>query len=94
MYSLLIDTYIKDPAQRERHFDAVETFPCVKNKADWALRWISDKRSSFAERLVAFAAVEGIFFSGSSFLMVLPQLASSHDTQARSRPSFGSRSVV
>ncbi|KAJ7095279.1 putative small subunit of ribonucleotide reductase [Mycena belliarum] len=64
-YSLLIDTYIRDPAQREYLFDAVETIPCVKRKADWALKWISDKRSTFAERLVAFAAVEGIFFSGS-----------------------------
>lgn len=64
-YSLLIDTYIKDPAQREYLFDAVETIPCIKKKADWALRWITDKRSCFAERLVAFAAVEGIFFSGS-----------------------------
>ncbi|KAI9466822.1 ribonucleotide reductase small subunit [Lactarius psammicola] len=64
-YSLLIDTYIKDPTQREYLFDAVETIPCVKKKADWALRWISDRRSAFGERLVAFAAVEGIFFSGS-----------------------------
>ena len=64
-YSLLIDTYIKDPAQREYLFDAMDTIPCVKRKADWALRWISDQRSTFAERLVAFAAVEGIFFSGS-----------------------------
>ncbi|KAI6000610.1 ribonucleotide reductase small subunit [Pisolithus albus] len=64
-YSLLIDTYIKDPAERECLFDAIENIPCVKRKADWALRWISDKRSTFAERLVAFAAVEGIFFSGS-----------------------------
>ena len=64
-YSLLIDTYIKDPTQREYLFDAIETIPCVKRKADWALRWISDQRSTFAERLVAFAAVEGIFFSGS-----------------------------
>ncbi|KAA1466218.1 ribonucleotide reductase small subunit [Dentipellis sp. KUC8613] len=64
-YSLLIDTYIKDPRQREYLFDAVETIPCVKKKADWALRWISDRRSVFGERLVAFAAVEGIFFSGS-----------------------------
>ena len=64
-YSLLIDTYIKDPKQREHLFDAVETIPCIKRKADWALRWISDKNSSFAERLIAFAAVEGIFFSGS-----------------------------
>jgi len=64
-YSLLIDTYIKDPAEREYLFDAVETIPCIKRKADWALKWIADKRSTFAERLVAFAAVEGIFFSGS-----------------------------
>ncbi|KAF8592685.1 putative small subunit of ribonucleotide reductase [Ramaria rubella] len=64
-YSLLIDTYIKDPAQREYLFDAIETIPCIKKKADWALKWISDQRSTFAERLVAFAAVEGIFFSGS-----------------------------
>ncbi|GJE84429.1 ribonucleoside-diphosphate reductase subunit [Phanerochaete sordida] len=64
-YSLLIDTYIKDPKQREHLFDAIETIPCIKKKADWALRWISDTKSSFAERLVAFAAVEGIFFSGS-----------------------------
>ena len=64
-YSLLIDTYIKDPVQREYLFDAIETVPCVKRKADWALRWISDKRASFGERLIAFAAVEGIFFSGS-----------------------------
>ncbi|PAV21192.1 ribonucleotide reductase small subunit [Pyrrhoderma noxium] len=64
-YSLLIDTYIKDPAEREYLFDAIDTIPCIKKKAEWALRWISDKRSSFAERLIAFAAVEGIFFSGS-----------------------------
>ncbi|RKP27480.1 putative ribonucleotide reductase small subunit RnrA [Syncephalis pseudoplumigaleata] len=65
MYSLLIDTYIRDPAQRAFLFDAIETVPCVRRKAEWALRWISDQRSTFAERLVAFAAVEGIFFSGS-----------------------------
>jgi ribonucleoside-diphosphate reductase subunit M2 len=64
-YSLLIDTYIKDPARREYLFDAIETIPCIKKKADWAIRWISDRKSTFAERLVAFAAVEGIFFSGS-----------------------------
>lgn len=64
-YSLLIDTYIKDPAQREYLFDAIENIPCIKRKADWALHWISDRRSTFGERLVAFAAVEGIFFSGS-----------------------------
>ncbi|KAL1923193.1 uncharacterized protein VTP21DRAFT_9569 [Calcarisporiella thermophila] len=65
MYSLLIDTYIKDSAQRDYLFDAIETVPCIKLKAGWALRWISDRDSSFATRLIAFAAVEGIFFSGS-----------------------------
>src|SRR3984893_2881929 len=64
-YSLLIDTYIKDAAQREHLFDAIETIPCIKRKANWAIEWIGDQRSTFAERLVAFAAVEGIFFSGS-----------------------------
>ncbi|KAL4399713.1 Ribonucleotide-diphosphate reductase (RNR), small subunit [Malassezia pachydermatis] len=64
-YSLLIDTYIRDTAQREYLFNAIETIPVVKQKAEWALRWIADKRASFSERLVAFAAVEGIFFSGS-----------------------------
>ncbi|KAK7470763.1 Ribonucleotide-diphosphate reductase (RNR), small subunit [Stygiomarasmius scandens] len=63
-YSLLIDTYIKDPVEREYLFDAIETIPCVKQKAEWALKWISDKETTFAERLIAFAAVEGIFFSG------------------------------
>ena len=64
-YSLLIDTYIRDPIQREHLFDAIDTIPCIKKKADWALRWITDKDAAFGERLVAFAAVEGIFFSGS-----------------------------
>ena len=64
-YSLLIDTYVSDPEERTHLFDAIETVPCIKKKANWALRWISDKSSTFAERLVAFAAVEGIFFSGS-----------------------------
>ena len=62
-YSLLIDTYVKDNKQRDHLFRAIETMDCVKKKADWALRWIDE--GSFAERLVAFAAVEGIFFSGS-----------------------------
>ncbi|KAK0199103.1 ribonucleotide reductase small subunit [Armillaria mellea] len=62
----LVERFSKeDPARREYLFDAIETIPCIKLKADWALRWISDHRSTFAERLVAFAAVEGIFFSGS-----------------------------
>jgi len=65
MYSLLIDTYIKDTKQRDYLFNAIETMPCVKEKADWALRWINDDESTYAERVVAFAAVEGIFFSGS-----------------------------
>lgn len=64
-YSLLIDAYVKDPHQRAQLFDAIETIPCVNRKADWALKWIGDEQSSFAERLIAFAAVEGIFFSGS-----------------------------
>ncbi|KAN0110457.1 Ribonucleotide reductase, small chain domain containing protein [Hyaloscypha variabilis] len=64
-YSLLIDTYIKEQAQRTYLFNAIETIPCIKKKADWAVRWIQDKSSTFAQRLVAFAAVEGIFFSGS-----------------------------
>ncbi|PGH19423.1 ribonucleoside-diphosphate reductase small chain [Polytolypa hystricis UAMH7299] len=64
-YSLLIDTYIKEPKQRTYLFDAIDTIPCIRKKADWAIRWIQDKESSFAQRLIAFAAVEGIFFSGS-----------------------------
>ncbi|KKZ63650.1 ribonucleoside-diphosphate reductase small chain [[Emmonsia] crescens] len=64
-YSLLIDTYIKEPKQRTYLFDAIDTIPCIRRKADWAIRWIEDKESTFAQRLVAFAAVEGIFFSGS-----------------------------
>jgi len=65
MYSMLIETYIRDPKQKEFLFNAVETLPCVRKKADWALKWITSKTSTFGERLVAFAAVEGIFFSGS-----------------------------
>jgi ribonucleoside-diphosphate reductase beta chain len=62
-YSLLIDTYIKDSKEKSKLFNAIDTLDCVKKKAEWALRWI--EKGSFAERLVAFAAVEGIFFSGS-----------------------------
>ena len=65
VYSLLIDTYIKDKKEKDTLFRAIETIPCVKKKADWALQWTSKEKASFAERLVAFAAVEGIFFSGS-----------------------------
>lgn len=64
-YSLLIDTYIKDPKEADFLFNAIETIPQIKRKADWALRWINDSDALFGERLVAFAAVEGIFFSGS-----------------------------
>lgn len=63
-YSLLIDTYIDDPNEKDVLFNAVENFPVIKKKAEWAIKWINDS-DSFAERLVAFAAVEGIFFSGS-----------------------------
>ena len=63
-YSLLIDTYIKDEKEKDLLFRAIETIPCVKKKADWAIKWIGDN-SSFAKRLLAFAIVEGIFFSGS-----------------------------
>jgi ribonucleoside-diphosphate reductase beta chain len=63
-YSLLIDTYIKNPVEKDKMFNALQTLPCVKKKADWAMKWI-DESPSFAHRLVAFAAVEGIFFSGS-----------------------------
>lgn len=62
-YSLLIDTYVKDEAEKYELFHAIETFPAIKEKAEWALKWIES--DSFAERLIAFAAVEGIFFSGS-----------------------------
>ncbi|KAG7662890.1 RNR2 [[Candida] subhashii] len=64
-YSLLIDTYIKDPKEADYLFNAIDHIPCIRKKADWALRWITDDEALFAERLVAFAAVEGIFFSGS-----------------------------
>ena len=62
-YSLLIDTYVKDGQEKDRLFNAIDTMDCVKKKADWALRWIDE--GNFPERLIAFAAVEGIFFSGS-----------------------------
>jgi ribonucleoside-diphosphate reductase subunit M2 len=63
-YSLLIETYIKDSEEKHKLFNAIENFPCIKKKSDWAQKWIHDNRSSFATRLVAFACVEGIFFSG------------------------------
>jgi ribonucleotide reductase beta subunit family protein with ferritin-like domain len=63
-YSTLIDTYIKDKAQKEKLFNALQEYDCIKKKGDWAIKWINDKKSNFATRLVAFACVEGIFFSG------------------------------
>ena len=62
-YSLLIDTYVKDEKEKDKLFKAIDNFPAIKKKADWALKWIES--DSFAERLIAFAGVEGIFFSGS-----------------------------
>jgi len=63
-YSLLIESYIKNTEEKTRLFHAIENFPCIKKKSDWAQKWMHDNRSSFATRLVAFACVEGIFFSG------------------------------
>ena len=64
VYSLLIDTYVRDPVQKQHLFSAIETIPCVQKKANWALKWIENNEAHFCERLVAFIAVEGIFFSG------------------------------
>ena len=63
-YSNLIETYIKDNEEKSKLFNAISNYPCIKKKSDWAQKWIHDNRSSFATRLVAFACVEGIFFSG------------------------------
>lgn len=65
MYSMLIETYINDPKEKEFLFNAIETMPCVARKAQWALNWIGSQEATFGERVVGFAAVEGIFFSGS-----------------------------
>ena len=88
MYSLLIDTLIKDDEDKDKLFHAIENFPAIKKKADWAIRWIDS--DSFAERLVAFAAVEGIFFSGSFCSIfwlkkrgLLPGLATSNEFISR-----------
>ena len=64
MYSTLIETYIKDKNEKTKLFNALNEYECIKKKGDWAIKWINDKKSSFAMRLVAFACVEGIFFSG------------------------------
>ncbi|MGD2003471.1 MAG: ribonucleoside-diphosphate reductase [Flavobacteriia bacterium] len=88
MYSLLIDTLVESDSEKDELFNAIERFPAIKKKADWALRWIESE--SFAERLIAFAAVEGIFFSGafcSIFWMkkrgLLPGLATSNEFISR-----------
>ena len=65
VYSLLIDTFIQDRVEKKRLFNAIEEIDCIKKKANWAIKWINDKDSTFALRLIAFAVVEGIFFSGS-----------------------------
>jgi ribonucleoside-diphosphate reductase subunit M2 len=65
MYSLLIDTYIKDAAEKTKLFEATKNYPCIAKKFNWAKKWLNDKRSSFASRLVAFACVEGLLFSSS-----------------------------
>lgn len=88
-YSLLIDTYVKDKDEKHRLFNAIDTIPSVRKKANWALKWIGDK-STFAKRLVAFAAVEGIFFSGSFCAIfwlkkrgLMPGLTSSNELISR-----------
>ena len=63
-YSLLIDSFIKDDGEKTKLFEAISHFPCIRKKADWAIRWMESEAESFAKRLVAFACVEGIFFSG------------------------------
>ena len=72
-YSLLIDTYIKDPAEKDHLLRAIDTVPCVQKKAEWALKWINSPE--FTERIIAFAAVEGIFFSGSFCSIFLAEKA-------------------
>ena len=65
MYSLLIDTYIQDSNEKTKLLEATQNYDCIAKKADWAKKWLNDNRSSFGARLVAFAAIEGIFFSSS-----------------------------
>lgn len=90
MYSLLIDTYIKDSVRKNELFNAIDTIPCVSKKANWAIKWINDKNSNFATRLLAFACVEGIFFSGSFCAIfwlkkrgLMPGLTSSNELISR-----------
>lgn len=90
VYSLLIETYIQDSDEKDRLFRGMETIPCIKKKADWMFKWIQDDKSCFAERLIAFAAVEGIFFSGSFAAIfwlkkrgLMPGLATSNEFISR-----------
>ncbi|KAJ3609059.1 hypothetical protein NHX12_023586 [Muraenolepis orangiensis] len=90
MYSMLIHTYIQDRKERDHLFNAIQTMPCVRRKAEWALQWINDRDSTFGERIVAFASVEGIFFSGSFAAIfwlkkrgLLPGLAFSNELISR-----------
>ena len=92
-YSPLINSYIKDPVQRDYLFNAVETILCVKRKVDWALRWISDKRSSFGKHLIAFAAVEGGLFSG-SFALIFSSMNSFLVTKGCTPTSLAFSSVT
>ena len=89
-YSLLIDTYIKNKDEKERLFNAIETVPCVRKKADWAIKWMESEEADFASRLMAFAAVEGIFFSGAFCAIfwikergILPGLTTSNEFISR-----------
>lgn len=89
-YSLLIDTYVRDPTERDMLLNAIQTVPCVQRKAEWALQWCNAEYASFAERCIAFAAVEGIFFSGSFCAIfwlkkrgLLPGLAFSNELISR-----------
>jgi len=99
-YSLLIDTYIKDPAEKQHLLRAIETVPCVQRKAQWALKWCDTTTASFAERMIAFAAVEGIFFSGSFCAIfwlkkrgLMPGLCFSNELISRSAKTKGSTVV-
>lgn len=90
MYSLMIDTFIKDHNEKSETLNAIENYPCIKKKAEWALKWISDDKSSFATRLIAFAIVEGVFFSGAFCSIywlkergIMPGLCKSNDFISR-----------
>jgi ribonucleoside-diphosphate reductase subunit M2 len=99
MYGLLLEEYIKDRAERDRMFRAIETVPCVRAKAAWALRWVGPG-GSFAARLVAFACVEGIFFSGSFCAIywlkkrqLMPGLTFSNELISRDEGALGALGV-